>query len=371
VKRPAIGPFLATGVVLVGAAAIVANPVVLPPADIRVSAADFAASSNGLDLLDPRFLESIGAGGWQNPVEVLKSLLSGLVRNDSDVDHSPLASQLAGLIDVGHPDLLMSTLAAVAIGDLQADGVLGPPVSNPGTFAGLFPVGGAQEVVDALAHIGEGFGKSGVTFLQQVGMAPAVVAELAKQVQAGTLKPEEALRRLITVPLTALSGNPQLTGNPEIDSWFTTGFLQPAVDALVGNPAPVGQQAGTADDGAAEVAAKVPNTVAPSVPQSSGQAAAGDGTPTAKANTATPSVAEAAAGDGTGSNTEKAHDTTNGNRPPSKPGGLLDQVTKIFKNLGGGNGQKPGQGAGPSGGSAGPSPGNAGNAGSPGSSAGN
>lgn len=52
-ERPAIGPLLATGVVLVGAATIVANPVVPPPADIRVSAAEYAASGNGLDVLDP------------------------------------------------------------------------------------------------------------------------------------------------------------------------------------------------------------------------------------------------------------------------------------------------------------------------------
>jgi hypothetical protein len=99
VKRPAIGRFLATGVALLVAAAIVANPVVPPPADISVSAADYAASGNGLDVLDPRFLESIGASqqGWQNPFEVLEQLLSGLVDGDSDVEPRALESGSAGV----------------------------------------------------------------------------------------------------------------------------------------------------------------------------------------------------------------------------------------------------------------------------------
>ena len=114
-KLPAIGPFLAAGVALLGAAAIVANPVP-PPPDISVSAADYAASGNGLDVLDPRCLESIGASrqGWQNPLEVLEQLLSGLVDGDSDVDPKALES-LAGVIDVGQPALLQGALTTASI----------------------------------------------------------------------------------------------------------------------------------------------------------------------------------------------------------------------------------------------------------------
>jgi hypothetical protein len=384
VERPAIGPFLATGVVLVGAAAIVANPVVPPPADIRVSAAEYAASGNGLDVLDPRFLESIGASrqGWQNPAEVLESLLSGLVRSDSDVDGAALES--AGDIDVGDPALLMATLAAVSIGDLRpgphaavlgdrvGSGVRGPSVSEPGSgiLDGVSPVGGAEEIVRVLAEIGEGFGEAGVTFIQQVGMAPAVVAELAQQVQAGTMEPAEALRRLVVVPFAALTGYPELTGNPEIDRLFTNGALRPVVDAL---------------NGVTIVPTDVHNSVAPSAPESSAptsvEGAGGNGR--SGADTETPSAPSQPVEETAGNedDTENADDTTRGNRPPSdRPGGFLDQVTKAIDDITrntvriftGGNGQKPGQGAGSpasgpgsSAGGAGGSPGSPG--GSPGS----
>ncbi len=358
-----------------GAAAIVANPVVLPPPDIRVSAAEYAATGNGRDLLDPRFLESIGASrqGWQNPVEVLESLLSGLVRGDSDVDLAPVAS--AGDIDVGDPALLMATLAAVSIGDLRPDppaavladgvgsGVRGPSVSEPGSgiVDGVFPVGGAEEIVRVLAEIGEGFGEAGVTFIQQVGMAPAVVAELAQQVQAGTMEPAEALQRLVMVPLTALTGYPELTGNPEIDRLFTNGALRPVVDAL---------------NGVTNVPTDVHNSVAPSAPESSAPTSAEGAGANGRsgADTETPSAPSQPVEETAGNedDTENADDTTRGNRPPSdRPGGFLDQITKTIDDISriftGGNGRKPGQGAGSPAGSPGSS---AGSPGSPGGTGG-
>jgi hypothetical protein len=368
-----------------GATAIVANPVVLPPADVRVSAADYAASGSGIDLLDPRFLELIGAGG-QNPVEVLESLLSGLVSGGSGGDVSPLASSLR-VPDVGDPALLMSTLAAVTIGDLQRDGVgtgvLGPSVSNQAIFGGLFPAGGAREVVRVLAEIGEGFGEAGATFLQQIGMAPAMVAELAKQVQAGTLDPGEALIRLVAVPFTALTGYPQLTGDPEIDAAFTDGVLRPVVDAFVNNlPAPIQEPGGPIDsidsgeslDTVATAPTDMSNSVAPSAPQSSVQVAAGDDQTTDEAVTEpplAPAVPEAETADGGKENgTDNGDDATPGTGPSSgRPGGSVDHGTKTNDDFGipiltGGGGHKPGKGGGSSAGS----PGSA--AGGKGSSAG-
>lgn len=131
-----------------------------------MSAADYAASGNGLDVLDPRFLESIGAcrQGWQNPLEVLEQLLSGLVDGDSDVDPRALES-LAGVIDVGQPALLLGALATASIEGLPGGVVSGLPAPvpeplGPGIFDGLLPDDGAAEIVGALAAISIGFGEA-------------------------------------------------------------------------------------------------------------------------------------------------------------------------------------------------------------------
>ena len=148
-----------------------------------------------------------------------------------------------------------------------------PEPLGPGIIDGLFPDGGAAEIVGALADISTGFGEAGATFIRQIGMAPAVVADLAQQVSAGTLAPGEALRRLVVAPLSALTGDADLTGNPEIDALFTNGILRPIIDALRNNvPGPIGQEDGlidTIDDGVTEVATGIQNTVDPSAQQSS------------------------------------------------------------------------------------------------------
>jgi hypothetical protein len=252
VKRPAVGPFLATGVALVGAAAIVANPLVMPPEDIQVSAAEFAARGSQIDVLDPSFLASIGRAqeGYQAPVRVLESLLSGMV-DKPGLDLSPLADTYARFIETGDPAALANAIIPPAVdaqqggevlSNVSSNSVIAAAPSGSGLLDELSNGGNAQEVVQALANIGTGFGDSGATFLKQVGLAPQVVAELAQRVGEGTLTPIEALRRLILLPLT---GHPALTGNPSIDALFTTGVLQPLIDALVANlPAPFGQDGG-------------------------------------------------------------------------------------------------------------------------------
>jgi hypothetical protein len=87
------------------------------------------------------------------------------------------------------------------------------------------------------------------------------------------MEPVDALRRLVVAPLSALTGDAELTGNPEIDELFTNGFLRPIIDALRNNlPGPIGQEDGlidTIDNAVTAVAMGICNTVDPSAQRSS------------------------------------------------------------------------------------------------------
>ena len=227
---------------MVGAAAIVANPVVLPPTDIAVSPAEYAANANGLDVLDPRFLESIGKNrpGWQTSVEVLEHLIYELVGPDGGVDLTALASDLAHTIDDGDPARLMSTLAAGASNELPAgapgDGVI-DHVSNPlgpGLWRSLHSRWCHEDRCGPRRH--RAWLRRSRSQVRPTGRDGAcLVAKLSEQVLTGTMEPGEALVRLLTAPLTALIGRPGLTGNPEIDAIYASGVMQPVIDAFVDN----------------------------------------------------------------------------------------------------------------------------------------
>ncbi|MGE2716968.1 hypothetical protein ACQI4L_23160 [Mycolicibacterium litorale] len=241
--RRAIAPFLATGVVLSGAAVVVANPVVPLPSDIRVAASDFTPEGQRLDVLDPEFLQSIGAirRDWLSTVEELQRLFN-------DVSNTGRESAISAF-GVG----VTSAEPAVAV---PVTGFTTPhqrslvphtplPTTTPNEVIGNF--------VGALTEIGTGFGEAGINFVRQVSMAPALALVLTQQVMhklfTGQIGPDEALRRLIVEPLSALlTGHPRLTGIKEIDEAFHESALKPLIRALIRNlPKPIGQSGGLID----------------------------------------------------------------------------------------------------------------------------
>jgi hypothetical protein len=251
--RQAIAPFLATGVVLVGATAVIAHPVIPPPADIRVSASDFDSSNRPVDVLDPGFLQSIGIGR-RSSITVVEQLLNGLVDSVSPVNLQAYATALTEAANGAEPAAVLGALTVAAV-DRTALAPLASPIDN------AVPAEAVERIVGALVDISAGFGEAGISFLTQVGMAPAVVLEIA------TMEPEEALRSLVAAPLATLTGHPALTGNPDIDKYFTHGALEPLINALVRNlPKPIGGTGGLIDeiDGAVtDVATDIRDAVDP------------------------------------------------------------------------------------------------------------
>lgn len=220
--RRAFAPILATGVVLAGAATVVANPVLDAPADIRVSATDVQNSGSRLDILDPHFLESIGAvrQGWPSAVATLDVLLTGLAENPSSVSPAVFAQALQRVSEVDPNVLAAFTTGPNGIVKNEA------PVIND-------PTESAVVALRALANLSSGFTEAGATLIRQVGMAPAMILNLAEQVLDGTVPPADALRRIVTAPLgAAVTGQSVITGDPKIDAVFQKSVIKPILDAI-------------------------------------------------------------------------------------------------------------------------------------------
>ena len=93
--RAAIRPLVTTGVALVGAAVIVANPVSLPPADVAIRSEQSPAEvRRDLHLVDPAFLEALAAAGPQptDPVEYLPRLVAALTDDAAPVSREAIAA---------------------------------------------------------------------------------------------------------------------------------------------------------------------------------------------------------------------------------------------------------------------------------------
>ncbi|WP_059017405.1 hypothetical protein [Mycobacterium sp. M26] len=81
--RRGIGTVLTTGVVLVGATVVVANPVLVPQSDVRVPAVELSAGSAGSGgMFDQALIEAIALQPTDSaPVSALKRMLAELVAN--------------------------------------------------------------------------------------------------------------------------------------------------------------------------------------------------------------------------------------------------------------------------------------------------
>ncbi len=140
----------------------------------------------------------MSASGRQQSDTSLESLLTKLVGANSETDSVLLTDAVAS-----DPVLALSVLAVTPISTPST----GLKTTSPETTAGL---------LRALAVIGSGFGEAGTAFIEQVGTAPTAITDMAAQVEAGTLAPDDAIRRLAAASLNAvIIGTCQ--GNREFD----------------------------------------------------------------------------------------------------------------------------------------------------------
>lgn len=185
--RRGLGTIVTTGVALVGAAVVVANPVTAPPSDVRVPAVELSGATASAGVLDETFLNALARDPSDSgPVTALKRLLAQLVTEATlfGGDAVKEAFQAHDIV-IAPPALTAASLPYLSPGVAPADiltAISSPPTPGP---ADVEPV--VQQTLTALAE--------DVTFVGRQVLAAALAA--------GALVRSEP--RLIVDALTALA----------------------------------------------------------------------------------------------------------------------------------------------------------------------
>ena len=135
--RRVIGPILTTGVALLAACVVVANPIVVPRADVQIPAFTLSAGNDETGgMLDPAFLNAIAPAPSEsdNPFAVFKQLITSLAADATSVGRNAIVDAfVAGLASVTQPEL-------TAASDPYAAPPVDPyPANLPALAASLAP----------------------------------------------------------------------------------------------------------------------------------------------------------------------------------------------------------------------------------------
>lgn len=206
--RRVLGPILSTGVALVVAGVVVANPIIAPRADIQIPAVKLSAGNDETGgMLNQAFLDAIAPTPSEsdNPFSVLKQLITSLAVDATSVGKNAIVDAfVAGVAAVSQPELTAATVPYIGPPfDLPV--LTEPPVTglDPSAFASAVPQASAMLsqttslVADAVAPVLRDLVTSLVADAGYVGDG-LVAAAFA----AGTLVASEP--RLIANTLVAL-----------------------------------------------------------------------------------------------------------------------------------------------------------------------
>ena len=139
--RRVIGPILTTGVSLVTAGVVVANPIVAPRADVAIPAVQLSAgNAETIGMLDQAFLDAIapGPGGSSNPFSVLKDLISGLAADATSLGKDAIVDAfVAGVAAVSPPELTAASSPYLSYAGAPVPGF--PAITDPHDLSALVP----------------------------------------------------------------------------------------------------------------------------------------------------------------------------------------------------------------------------------------
>ncbi len=180
--RTAIRPLVTAGVALAGAAVIVANPVMLPSADIAVRAQQSTAEvRRDLYLVDPAFLEALVEDGPEptEPMEALPRLVAALTGDGAPVSREAIArAYAAGAAVVSGP-----TPTGSSVPNLPAGAGPSNPMVDP---ARIFQQT-LQDLVEGVRHAGADVVAAAFVAGAVTAAMPTLTADPLTSAEAGDL----------------------------------------------------------------------------------------------------------------------------------------------------------------------------------------
>src|SRR5262245_17025130 len=180
--RAVIRPVVATGVALVGAAVIVANPVMLPSADVAIRAQQSPAEvRRDLYLFDPAFLEALAEESPQptEPMEPLPRLVAAMTGDEAPVSREAIArAYAAGVAVASGPSLTGSSVPNLPAG-------AGP--SNPMADQAQVFQQTLQDLVDGVQHVGADVVAAAFAAGAVAAAMPALIADPLTSAKIGDL----------------------------------------------------------------------------------------------------------------------------------------------------------------------------------------
>jgi len=163
--RRVLGPVLTTGVALVVAGVVVANPIIAPRADVQIPAVKLSAGNDETGgMLDPAFLNAIAPGPSEsdNPFAVLKQLITSFAVDATSLGKNAIVDAfVAGVAAVSEPELTATSIP-----------YFGPPIDLPPLTESLIPDFDLSALDPALPNLSVAL--SDLTPLDAASIAPGV-----------------------------------------------------------------------------------------------------------------------------------------------------------------------------------------------------
>jgi len=259
--RRIIGPIMTTGVALVTAGVVVANPITAPHADVQVPAVRLSSGTDETGgMLDKAFLDAIGPSPSEpdNPFAVLKLLVTSLAADATSLGKNVIVDAfVAGVTAVSQPELTAASFPYVAppadlpalIGPIAPGWDISALVPNPSAGAVPAPTAAgagafdpvAQEIISSLVadvgYVGDGLLSAAFAAGALVATEPKLIVETVNALLRGNF--DAALAKAVNAVTAPL-------GPPTILFEALRNVVENHLAQVTGSaPAPVDQPAAT------------------------------------------------------------------------------------------------------------------------------